>query len=101
MKIIPRILLILLAALVVVGVTMSLTSSVSAQAAPSFQGQPPQTGDGTIAPGQRPEGEHDGGSALGWLSHLIPIAAIIFVVVGLERLWGKFLRPRPARLAVK
>ncbi len=99
MKTVGRILIILLAALIVVGVTMAVTSpSSTAQAAPSFQeGQIPQMGDGNFVSGQRPEGDRDGGSALGWLSHLIPVAGIIFVVVMIERVWGKIFKPRLAQ----
>ena len=99
MKTISRILIILLAALVVVGVTLAVTNSSStSQAAPDFQnGQPPQMDDTTFVPGERPDSGHDGdgGMAFGWLRHLVPISAIIFVVVILERLWGKIFKPRP------
>ncbi|MBI5841355.1 MAG: hypothetical protein HZB19_14745 [Chloroflexi bacterium] len=55
-------------------------------------------GDGTFVPGERPEG---GGSAFGWLGHLLPISIIVFVVVVIERLWGKIFKPRPAHVPVE
>lgn len=102
MKTIGRIIIILVAALVVVGVTMTVTnSSSSVQAAPNFQdGQPSQIGDGNFVPGQRPEGARDGGgsnSLFESIGHLLIIAAIMFVVVVIERFWGKIFKPRLAR----
>jgi len=102
MKTITRTVTILLAALLVVGVTMAFTnSSNTAQAAPS--GQSPQMDDGTFVPGGRPEGRPVGesGSAFGWLRHLLPIAGIVFVVVVIERLWGKIFKPRPVHVTVE
>jgi hypothetical protein len=107
MKTIARTLIILVAALVVVGVTMAVTnSSSSAQDLPNFQeGQLPQRGTGDFVPGEWPEdgsgGEHGSGSLLGWSRHLLVISAIVFVVVIIERFWRKLFKPYPARVIVK
>ena len=109
MKTILRILIILLAALVVVGVTLAFTnSSGTAQTAPDFQegGQRSQMGGGNFTPSERPEGgpggEHeDSGSTFGWLRHLLPIAGIVFVVVLIERFWVKIFKPHPIPVLVK
>ena len=101
MKVITRIVIILLAALIVVGVTMAVTnSSGTAQAAPNLQErQPPQLGDGNFVPGQQPDRGPDGegGASLGWVNHLVPIAGIVFVVVIVERLWAKIFKPQYAK----
>jgi len=109
MKTILRILIILLVALVVVGVTLAFTnSSGTAQTAPDFQegGQHSQMGDGNFSPGERPEGgpggEHEDSSfTFAWLRHLLPIAGIVFVVVIIERFWGKIFKPRSVPIPVK
>lgn len=105
MKTISRMIIILLAALIVVGITITVTnSSGTAQAASKFQdGQSPQITDGSLIPGERPEGgpDREGGTAFGWLRHLLPISVIIFVVVVIERFWRKILKPRPVPMAVK
>ena len=105
MKTITRIMIILLAALMVVGVTMAVTNSSStAQAAPNMQeGQPPQMSNATFAPGERSEGGPDGDSisALGWLRHLLPISIIVFIVVAIERLWGRIFKRRPVPIMAK
>jgi hypothetical protein len=60
-------------------------------------------GDATFIPGDRPEGKPDseGGSAFGWLRHLLPISIIVFVIVVIERLWGRIFERRPVPIAVK
>ena len=105
MKTITRIVIILFAALIVVGITITVTnSSGTAQAASNFQdSQPPQIVDGSLIPGERPEGgsDREDGTAFGWLRHLVPISAIIFVVLMIERFWRKIFKPRPVPIAVK
>ncbi len=99
MKIIGRIFIILMVALVVVGATIAVTnSSNSAQAAQNFQdGLPPQIGDGNFVPGQRPEGSNSFFESIG---HLLVIAAIMLVVVAIERFWGKIFKPRPVPVSI-
>ncbi|MEW6402066.1 MAG: hypothetical protein AB1649_09715 [Chloroflexota bacterium] len=102
MKTIIRIGIILLAALVVVGVTMAVTnSSGSTQTAVFEEGNRPQMSDGSFIPGERPEGgpggERGGDFSLGWVRHMLVISGIMFIIVMIERLWGKFFRPRLAQ----
>ena len=105
MKAISRIIIILFAALIVVGITITVTNSSStALAAPNFQdGQSTKIADGSLIPGERPEGgpDREGGTAFGWLRHLLPISVIIFIVVGIERLWRIIFKPRPVPIAVE
>lgn len=105
MKTIGRIIIILAAVFVVVGVTMTvMNSSSSAQAAQNFQdGQSFQISDGNFVPGQRPEVDRDGGgngSFFGWLRHLLVISAIVVVVVIIERTWHKIFKPRLAQFVI-
>ncbi len=104
MKIIGRILIILAAALVVVGITMAIGNSLGAAlAAPArpdglqFQ-QPPEGGEAFV-PGQRPDGnfeerEEGRGFSFGWVKNIIVIALIVIVFLAGERVWNIIRRQK-------
>jgi hypothetical protein len=102
MKIIGRILIILAAALVVVGITMAIgNSSGAAQAAPPRpDGQQFQPGgDDNFVPGQRPDGnfeerEEGRGFSFGWVKDLAVITVIVVLFLAGERLWDILRRQR-------
>lgn len=102
MKIIGRILIILAAALVVVGITMAIGNSNGGTQAVS-RGQDGQQqfqpGGNTFVPGQRPEGDFEGGErgggfSFGWIKNLVVIAVIVMVFLAGEHLWNILRRQR-------
>lgn len=101
MKTIGRILIILVAALVVVGITMAIgnTSGAAQAASPRPDGQQFQPGGADFLPSQRPDGNFEGrergeGFSFGWIKNILVIAVIVIVFLAAERLWNILHRQR-------
>lgn len=111
MKTIGRIIIILAAALVVVGATLAITNSVGASQStgrfPDGEHIRPTGGDGNFAPGRRPEGglnrERDGGgfSFGSLLGRFGMVAVIVLIFLVIERMAGGLRKKSPLPVRVQ
>jgi len=103
MKILLRIVIILTAVLLVVGVTMALVNSSAlvqqdGASLPASNDRVRPDGGGTRPEGQEQDGLNVGMSLLALLKGSVIVAVIVVVTTGVERLLGR-KRPRLQRLA--
>lgn len=111
MKTIGRIIIILAAALVVVGATLAIANSAGASQStgrfPDGEHIRPAGGDGDFAPRQRPDGgtdrDHDGGGFLigSLLGRLAMVSVIVLIFLAIERMAGGFRKKKPLPVPIQ
>jgi uncharacterized membrane protein len=109
MKTIGRIIIILVAALVVVGVTLAITNSAGAsQSTGRFSGgEHIRSNNGNFVPGRHPEGgfdrEHGGGGSVfgSLLMRFVMVSIIVLIFLVIERIAGRIRKKSMIPVPIK